>query len=501
MNFTLTTDNPARHKSDAVVIGVHSSRALTPSAEAVERASRGQLSALLKLSPLSGKVGDAVTLYGLRGMKAQRVVVIGCGPKRGLSTRDADRLLAKAVAQLNASGAASAGVYLQDLTVRDQADGWLTTRIVHAFADGCYRFDETKSRAKRSPRPKLRRVQIALSDEASTPQFEEQVRIASGLASGVAVARDLGNRPGNICTPSYLAQHARELGASHDRLTTTVLEEADMQRLGMGSLLSVAAGSREPAKLIIMDYRGGQSTEPPVALVGKGVTFDSGGISIKPSGSMDEMKFDMCGAASVFGVMHALAELSLPINVVGVVPATENLPDGQASKPGDIVTSMSGQTVEILNTDAEGRLILCDALTYVERYKPAVVIDIATLTGACVIALGSHASGLFSNDDDLANALLTASERSADRIWRLPLWPEYDEQLKSNFADMANVGGREGGAITAASFLARFCSNLRWAHLDIAGAAWKSGKSKGATGRPVPLLFRFLLDRLASASE
>jgi leucyl aminopeptidase len=321
------------------------------------------------------------------------------------------------------------------------------------------------------------------------------LRRARALADGIKLARDLGNRPGNVCTPTHLAETASELAARHDSLTCTVLEEAEMEKLGMGALLSVARGSRQPAKLITLEYRGGAEGDKPVVLVGKGVTFDSGGISIKPGAGMDEMKFDMCGAASVLGTLSAVADLGLPLNVVGVVPATENLPDGNASKPGDIVTSMSGQTIEILNTDAEGRLILCDALTYSARFEPAVVIDIATLTGACVIALGEHASGLMSNDDQLAADLLAAGERADDRAWRLPVWEDYQKQLDSPFADMANVGGRAAGSITAACFLARFARNYRWAHFDIAGTAWLSGKSKGASGRPVALLFEYLANR------
>ena len=311
------------------------------------------------------------------------------------------------------------------------------------------------------------------------------------------LARTLGNLPGNICTPSYLADQARKLGKAHKKLKVSVLGEAAMEKLGMGSLLSVSRGSREPARLISLEYSGGRKGDRPVALVGKGVTFDSGGISIKPSPAMDEMKFDMCGAASVLGTLQACAEMDLPINVVGVIPTTENLPDGNASKPGDIVTSMSGQTIEVLNTDAEGRLILCDALTWCGKFKPDVVVDIATLTGACVIALGAHAAGLLSNDDELAEALAAAGNYAADRAWRLPLWDDYQPQLDSNFADMANIGGREAGTITAACFLSRFTEDYRWAHLDIAGVAWKQGKEKGATGRPVSLLTQFLLDHCA----
>lgn len=328
------------------------------------------------------------------------------------------------------------------------------------------------------------------------------MRREQGLAHGLAIAhgvtftRDLANLPGNICTPTYLANEAKKLAAKHKKLSVRILEEAEMKKLGMGSLLSVSRGSRQPAKLIAFKYSGGKKDDKPHALVGKGLTFDAGGISIKPGLGMDEMKFDMCGGASVFGAMRALVELDLPINVVGVVPSSENLPDGDANKPGDIVTSMDGQTIEILNTDAEGRLILCDALTWTDRtYKPKTVVDIATLTGACVVALGSHATGLLANDDKMAETLLAAGTRTGDRAWRLPLWDDYDGQLKSNFADMANIGGREAGTITAACFLHRFTKKMRWAHLDIAGTAYKTGAEKGATGRPVSLLVQYLLEQ------
>lgn len=324
---------------------------------------------------------------------------------------------------------------------------------------------------------------------------EQAVRQGMAVSAGIHLAKDLGNLPGNICTPDYLAKQAIKLATQHKKLKTSVLEEKDMEKLGMGSLLSVSKGSREPAKLITMEYMAGDKKQPPIVFVGKGVTFDSGGISLKPGAAMDEMKYDMCGAASVIGLISACADLQLPMNIVGIIPAVENMPDGIASRPGDVVTSMSGQTIEILNTDAEGRLILCDALTYAEKYDPDVVIDIATLTGACIVALGAHPAGLLSNHNPLANDLLSAGQTSGDRCWQLPLWDDYQEQLKSNFADMANIGGKGAGTITAACFLSRFAKKYHWAHLDIAGVAWKSGENKGATGRPVGLLAQYVLDR------
>ena len=356
--------------------------------------------------------------------------------------------------------------------------------------DALYRFDQMKSERKNGV-PALERVVLPLSAKAPLSQALAE---ASAVADGTALARTLGNLPPNVCTPAYLADEARKL-AKQFKLGVDVLERADMQKLGMGALLAVTNGSHQPPKLIVLRYNGAGKAAKPMALVGKGITFDTGGISLKPAGEMDEMKFDMSGAGSVLGAIRALAGMKAPVNVVGVIPACENMPGGQATRPGDIVKTLSGQTVEILNTDAEGRLILCDALTYAERYEPAAVIDLATLTGACVIALGHVASGLYANDDALAKEVLAAADAAFDRAWHMPLWDDYQEQLKSNFADFANIGGRPAGSITAACFLARFAKKYRWAHLDIAGTAWKSGKEKGASGRPVPLLTQFLLGR------
>ena len=339
----------------------------------------------------------------------------------------------------------------------------------------------------------LRRLVLNV-DRASEKRAAAGLEQGLAVAHGMSLAKDLGNLPPNVCTPSYLASEARGL-AKRYRMKVTVLERADMEKLGMHTLLSVAQGSAEPPMFITLEHRGGPKSMKPVVIVGKGITFDTGGISLKPAAEMDEMKFDMCGAGAVLGTMKAVGEMGLPLNVVGVIPTTENMPGSRATRPGDIVKSLSGQTVEILNTDAEGRLILCDALTYVERYQPAAVIDIATLTGACVIALGHVASGLFANDDVLAREVASAADISHDRVWHMPLWDDYQEQLKSNFADFANIGGRPAGSVTAACFLARFTKKLKWAHLDIAGIAWKSGAAKGATGRPVPLLTQYLIDR------
>lgn len=365
----------------------------------------------------------------------------------------------------------------------------IAEEIALSLEQSQYRYEEFKS--KKKPARKLSKVLFAT---AADKDPSASIKKGEAIGQGINLSRDLGNKPGNACTPTYLAELAVEM--QDMGIETSILDEDQMRELGMGSLLSVSAGSEQPAKLIVMQYRGAAESVKPYALVGKGITFDTGGISLKPGAAMDEMKFDMCGAASVFGAVHTAAKLKLPINLVAVIAAAENMPSGTATKPGDIVTSMSGQTIEVLNTDAEGRLVLCDALSYVARFEPETIIDIATLTGACVIALGSHASGLYANDDQLAGDLLASASKTGDKAWRMPLWPEYDKQLESNFADMANIGGREAGSVTAACFLARFTKGQKWAHLDIAGTAWKSGKAKGATGRPVRLLTDYLISRV-----
>ena len=433
-------------------------------------------------------------LHGLPGVTAERVLLVGCGAKRGTGESDYRKALTAMADALEGSGARDATCFLTELNVAGRDSAWCVRTAVECVSAARYRFDQLKSGDDR-PTPRLASLGLMVASRRGFPAAEKAIAVGRAVAAGVELARDLGNLPGNICTPSHLADTARELKKGHRNVKVTVLEQADMEKLGMGALLSVARGSRQPPKLIAIEYRGAAKTKAPHVLVGKGITFDSGGISIKPAAAMDEMKFDMCGAASVFGALRACIDLKLPLNVVGLVPSCENLPDGAANKPGDVVTSMSGQTIEVLNTDAEGRLILCDALTYAERYAPSAVIDIATLTGACVIALGSQASGLLGNDARLVDQLLEAGTASGDRAWQLPLWDEYQDQLKSNFADMANIGGREAGTITAACFLSRFTSKLRWAHLDIAGVAWRGGHHKGGTGRPVPMLVQYLIDR------
>jgi leucyl aminopeptidase len=360
------------------------------------------------------------------------------------------------------------------------------------FNDALYLYSKTKVCEEM---PVLQHMQI-YADKQALPQAEIGLLQGKAIAQGVELTKQLADLPGNICTPTYLAEQAVALAAQHEKLKCEILEESDLQALGMGAFLSVSRGSRQPAKLISLFYQGAEASVKPVVLIGKGLTFDAGGISLKPGLGMDEMKYDMCGGASVLGLIRMATLLNLKLNIVGLVPSSENLPDGDANKPGDIVTSMSGKTIEILNTDAEGRLLLCDTLTYAKKFNPEVVIDMATLTGACIVALGRVPSGLFGNDDALCDELSAAGEVACDKVWRMPVWEEYQDQIKSNFADLANIGGPDGGSITAACFLSRFAEDFRWVHLDIAGTAWRTGAAKGATGRPVPLVSQFLLNRV-----
>ena len=500
MEFNVTTTDAPRIRTGCLVAGVFEGRDTTPAYQSLDAASGGKLDAILRKARFRGDTGRHLQIHALDDVTADSVLIVGCGAKKDAMTPARYMKIAGAAARATVTtGARSTAWWLGELDVESRDLEWKSRVAVERLSEAAYRFDAMRSDTGKDRTPPPERTSIATS---RSHRAAAAAGIATGqaIAAGAALARDLGNLPGNVCTPSHLADRAKALADRHAKITFKALDEARMKRLGMGSLLSVTRGSREPPRLVILEYRGAPRSQAPIVLVGKGVTFDSGGISIKPSATMDEMKFDMCGAASVIGAMEACATLGLPLNVVALAPACENLPDGNASKPGDIVTTMAGRTVEVLNTDAEGRLILCDALTYAERYKPDVVIDVATLTGACVIALGAHASGLFSNHQPLADALLAAGEHAGDRAWQMPLWDEYAEQLKSNFADVANIGGREAGAVTAASFLAKFASEQRWAHLDIAGTAWRSGKDKGATGRPVGLLCQYLLDRAGAAS-
>ena len=495
MEFSIKSGSVEKQRTGCVVVGVFEGRKLTAAAQAIDVASRQFLSGVLRHGDLEGKAGTTLLLHGVAHVPAERVLLVGLGPERDFHESAYRAALGAAMKALRSTGTAEALLCLTDLPLKRRGVDWKVEQAVLAVMEGTYRFDRLKSKPPEH-QPALHKVALHVGRRGEIAEGERAVAQATAIAAGIAFAKDLGNLPGNICTPSYLAEQAREMG-KRDGVRVEVLGQKDIEKLGMGAFLAVARGSREPPRFIVMQYRGGKRGDPPVALVGKGVTFDTGGISIKPAPEMDEMKFDMCGAASVLGAMKAAALMKLPLNVVGVVPSTENMPGGNAIKPGDVVTTMSGQTVEILNTDAEGRLILCDALTYVEKFKPAAVVDVATLTGAMVIALGHVATGVFANSDPLARELLHAGEAGWDRAWHMPLWDDYQDQLKSNFADFPNIGSRAGGSVTAACFLSRFAKAYPWAHLDIAGTAWKSGAEKGATGRPVALLAHFLARRAA----
>ena len=491
MEFSIKQSSVEKLKSGCVVVGVYDGGKLSKAAQVLDKATSQQISKIIKNGDMTGKAASTLLLHKLAGIEAERVLLVGLGKASELNNKTSIDILRATFKALNDTPAKDAALFITDEGVGKDAS-WVIKQAVFIASEQAFRADGMKS--KPSKPATLKHITFATLDKPAA-ELKTALDQAAAIAHGMSLTKTLGNLPGNICTPTYLATQALALAKAHKSIKTTVLEEKDMLKLGMGSFLSVTRGSLEPAKLITLEYSGADKKQKPIVLVGKGVTFDSGGISLKPGAEMDEMKYDMCGAASVLGTMQAIAEMGLKLNVVGVIPTCENMPGGKATKPGDIVTSMSGQTIEILNTDAEGRLILCDALTYSARFNPDTVIDIATLTGACVIALGHIASGMFSNEEKLAQELLAAGEQTHDRIWQMPLWDDYQPLLDSNFADMQNIGGRAGGTITAACFLARFTKDYRWAHLDIAGTAWKSGKDKGATGRPVPLLAQYLINR------
>ncbi len=499
MEFSVTAGNLGQQRTGCVVAGVYQARKLSPSALELDTASGHALDHVVSRGDLEGEPGTTLLLHNVPKVACERVLLVGLGREGEFRESSYRTALSSAMKTLRTTGAEAATICLNELAVSGRDGAWKIEQAVLAVMEGLYSFDQLKSKPPQGKRA-LKKVVFHVANRSEATAGEAAIERAVAIAEGVTLAKDLGNMPGNLCTPAYLADQAREIGKRHG-FKVKIFEQEDIGKLGMGAFLAVARGSRQPPKLIVMEYDGGAREAPPVVLVGKGITFDAGGISIKPALELDEMKFDMCGAASVFGALHAAALMKLPLNVVGIVPATENMPDGNAVKPGDIVTTMSGQTVEILDTDSEGRVVLCDALTYAERYRPAAVVDIATLTGAIAIALGEIATGVFSNSDALAREVLEAGESAWDRAWHMPLWDEYQEALKSNFADLPNIGPRADCAVTAACFLSRFTGRYPWAHLDIAGTASKSGADKGATGRPVALLAHFLARRAAMNSR
>lgn len=503
MEYFVKSGNPEKQRVACVVVGIFDRRSPSEAAEKIDKISDGAIGAVMRRGDMDGKLGSTLVLHNVAGTFADRVMLVGLGRERNFDEAAFRKVHAAAAAALRQTGAIDVVSYLTHLMIKNRDFQWNVSQALLATEEVYYRFDDcrgAKSREEASA-PKLERYTFDVPRRSDLPAGERGLQESLAVAKGVALAKDLGNLPGNICTPTYLAEQAKKLATQYP-LKAKILDKTDMEKLGMGALLSVAKGSSEPPKLIIMEYLKGPKGEKPIALVGKGLTFDAGGISIKPAAKMDEMKFDMCGGASVFGTMAAIAELKLPINVVGVVAASENLINGEANKPGDIVTSMAGITIEVLNTDAEGRLILCDALTYVEQtYEPSFCVDMATLTGACVVALGSVASGLFTNTPALGRALLSAGEQSGDRAWEMPMWSDWDDNIKSEFADIANIatrGAGEAGATIGAVFLHRFTRKMKWAHLDIAGTAWVGKKS---SGRPVPLLVQYLLNVAAKKHD
>ena len=494
MDFATSSGNLRAQRTGCVAVGVYEGRKLSPAAMELDAASGHALGGVVRQGDLEGELGTTLLLHHVPRLACERVLLVGLGRRREFAESTYRTALGAAAKALGATGAGDATMCLHELPVNGRDAGWKIEQAVLAVMESRYRFDKLKS--KPAARPALKKVRFHLAERTGSAAAQTAIDRAVAIAQGIVLAKDLGNLPGNLCTPAYLAEQAREAGKRHG-FKVKVLEKKDLDKLGMGAFLAVARGSGQPPKLIVMEYRGSADGARPVVLVGKGLTFDAGGISIKPALEMDEMKFDMCGAASVFGALRAAALMKLPLNVVGIVPATENMPGGDAIKPGDVVTTMSGRTVEILDTDAEGRLVLCDALTYAARYQPAVVVDVATLTGAIVTALGHVATGVFSNSDALAREVIEAGDRAWDRAWQMPLWDEYREALKSNFADLPNIGAPGAGAdaVVAACFLSRFTEGLPWAHLDIAGTASRTGADKGATGRPVALLAHFLARR------
>ena len=499
MDYSIETAPIETLPHDCIIIGVyqnqHQNQQLIPSGAGLSDKLQSLIAKVISRGDTSGKIGETVLINVIPESGIERVLLVGLGENKPLSPKNYRKALSAAVISLKKPYIKSIVCGLSAVAVEGCNLQWNVRQIVEVFNDAVYQFTALKS--DKETESKLQKVVITTS-ESGLASAQSGLIQGLAIAEGVGFTKALADLPGNVCTPTYMAEQAVEMGKNHPELNVNILEEYDITALGMDSFLSVSRGSRQPAKLIALEYQGGKKDDKPIVLVGKGLTFDAGGISLKPGAGMDEMKYDMCGGAAVMGTLLAAVKMQLPINVIGLIPSSENMPDGDANKPGDIVTSMSGITIEVLNTDAEGRLILCDTLTYAERYKPDVVIDLATLTGACLVALGRVPSGLLGNDDDLCNALIKAGESACDSVWRLPLWEEYQELLKSNFADLANIGGKDAGTITAACFLSHFAKNFRWAHLDIAGTAWRTGQFKGATGRPVPLLSQYLIDRAAS---
>lgn len=500
MEFNVKSGSPEKQRSACIVVGVFEPRRLSPIAEQLDKISDGYISNLLRRGDLEGKAGQTLLLHHVDNVLSERILLVGCGKERELDERQYKQIINKTISTLNETGSMEAVCFLTELHVKGRDTYWKVRQAVEATNNGLYVFDALKSKKDETRRP-LRKLVFNVPTRRELSTGELAISHGNAISNGMNLCRDVANMPPNICNPAYLARQARQLGEQSDKVNVDIIGEEQMAELGMESYLAVGRGSDNESQMTIINYQGASdSSAKPIVLVGKGLTFDSGGISLKPGAGMDEMKYDMGGAAGVLGTMKALVALDLPINVIGVLAGCENMPSSNAYRPGDILTTMSGQTVEVLNTDAEGRLVLCDVLTYVERFDPELVIDTATLTGAVIVALGKHACGLMSNHNPLAHEILNAGEQSSDRAWRLPIWDDYQEALSSPFADFTNLGDKGAGAITAACFLSRFTKKYHWAHLDVAGTAWNSGANKGSTGRPVPILTQFLLNRADTAS-
>ena len=492
MKYATRSGNIAKTRTQCVIVGIFEGGRLSPSAKVLDKASEGYITKILARGDILGKAKQTLTLYDVPNVTATRVLLVGLGHENAITPARYVGIAKAIIARIKNLTSGSNLCCLLEVAVPKKSLDWKTQKIIEAFEARVYEFTKMKGKPAKNKSATIS-IDLFIEEKSHRGRVARAITIGNALTKGINAAKTLGNLPGNICTPTYLASEAKQLAKDYPSITTKILEEKAIERLGMGAFMSVTRGSEQPGKLIVINYKGGRAKEAPHVLVGKGITFDTGGISLKPGAGMHEMIWDMCGAATVFGTMLAIAEQGLALNVICVIAAAENMPSGDASRPGDIVKTMSGQTVEILNTDAEGRLVLCDALTYVDQFHPETVIDVATLTGACVVALGSHASAMYANDDDVAENLTKAGENSLDRVWRMPLWDDYQGQINSAFADMANIGGREAGSITAACFLSRYTKKYRWAHLDVAGSAFNGGgPEKGSTGRPVSLLFEYL---------
>ncbi len=499
MQFSAKNAQPVKCRSACLIVGIYEKHQMTDSAQALDSASNGLIKRLLRSDDIRGEVGEILLLPEFPNIAAERVLLVGCGTRNGLDERKFRKIIEKVATTLKEKRIKEAHCYLTELEPGKQDQHWRIQQMVRQLTQSLYSFDQLK--AKKENRGPLKKLSFDVSGAKAQQQAKLAINEAKAISDGMTYCRDLGNLPSNICHPSYLAKQAQNMAKEYKAITTRIVDEAHMKKLGMGSLLAVSRGSKQPAKLICIHYKGAAKDSKgkdakPIVLVGKGITFDTGGLSLKAPANMIGMKYDMCGGATVFGVIQACADLKLPLNVVGVIAAAENMPSGEATRPEDVVKSMSGQTIEILNTDAEGRLVLCDALTYVKRYKPDVVIDMATLTGAIIVALGSEASGLMSNHQPLADDLIAAGQQAGDRAWQLPIWEEYQGLIDSQYADMKNISNGMGAkSIVAGCFLARFTRDYRWAHLDIAGTASGMGPDRGSTGRPVPMIMQYLLNR------